>query len=67
MPPLLRPPNPRRDSCFRRKPAGDDALLTGIALVLQFGIRWEMLAQETGCGSGVGRRSRLRGWQRRRR
>jgi hypothetical protein len=59
--------NPRRDSYFRRKPADNSALLTGIAFVLQFGIRWEMLAQDIGCGSGMDRSSWLRGWQRRRR
>jgi transposase len=31
----------------------DRAVLTGILFVLKSGIRWEMLPQEMGCGSGM--------------
>ena len=40
-------------------------VLTGILFVLRSGIPWEMLPKETGCGSGMVVRRRLKYWQRR--
>jgi len=48
-----------------RPPVDDRACLTGIIVVLQSGIPWEMLPQEMGCGSGMTCWRRLRYWQRR--
>ena len=49
--PLLpeEPPEPKGG----RPRADDRAALTGIVFVLKTGVPWEMLPQETGCGSGM--------------
>ncbi|MFH5927496.1 IS5 family transposase [Roseomonas xinghualingensis] len=52
----------------RPKPQGsrprlsDRAALTGILFVLKFGLPWEMLPAEMGCGSGMSCWRRLRDW-----
>lgn len=61
--PLLPPAKPRRSKYPGRRPLDDRAVLTGILFVLQSGIPWEMLPQETGCGSGMSCWRRLRAWQ----
>ena len=61
--PLLPPPKQRRARYPGRKPLDDRAVLTGILFVLQSGIRWAMLPQEMGCGSGMSCWRRLRDWQ----
>ena len=61
--PLLPPPKQRRARYPGRKPLDDRAVLTGILFVLQNGIRWAMLPQEMGCGSGMSSWRRLRDWQ----
>src|SRR5437762_8989920 len=48
--PLL-PIPPRRPQGGRPR-VSDRACLTGILFVLRSGIRWQMLPQELGCGSG---------------
>ena len=53
------PPKPKGD--WPRAP--DRACLTGLLLVLRSGIHWGLLPRELGCGSGVTRWRRLRGWQ----
>jgi transposase len=59
--PLL-PPSPRRPNGGRPR-LPDRACFTGILFVLRSGIRWEMLPQELGCGSGMTCWRRLRDWQ----
>ena len=61
--PLLPPPKQRRARYPGRKPLDDRAVLTGILFVLQSGIRWALLPQEMGCGSGMSCWRRLRDWQ----
>jgi len=61
--PLLPPPKQRRARYPGRKPLDDRAVLTGILFVLRSGIRWAMLPQEMGCGSGMSCWRRLRDWQ----
>ena len=61
--PMLPPPKQRRARYPGRKPLDDRAVLTGILFVLQSGIRWAMLPQEMGCGSGMSCWRRLRDWQ----
>ncbi len=61
--PLLPAPKQRRARYPGRKPLDDRAVLTGILFVLQSGIRWAMLPQEMGCGSGMSCWRRLRDWQ----
>jgi transposase len=59
--PLL-PPEPPKPQGGRPR-IDDRAALTGIVFVLKSGIPWEMLPQETGCGSGMTCWRRLREWQ----
>jgi transposase len=59
--PLLPPERPKPKGGAPRK--SDRACLGGIIFVLWSGIRWEMLPQEMGCGSGMTRWRRLRDWQ----
>src|SRR5476651_2556131 len=61
--PLLPPPKARRTRYVGRKPLDDRALLSGILVVLQSGVRWQMLPREMGCGSGMSCWRRLRDWQ----
>jgi len=61
--PLLPPAKPRRFRYPGRMPVSDRAALTGILFVLRSGIRWNELAAEMGCGSGVSCWRRLRDWQ----
>src|SRR5258708_18681923 len=60
--PLL-PPEPPKPKGGRPRRVTDRAALTGIVFVLKFGIPWEMLPQELGCGSGMTCWRRLRDWQ----
>jgi transposase len=53
----------RRKTHPGRKRLDDRRVLTGILVVLQSGIRWEMLPQEMGCGSGMTCWRRVRAWQ----
>src|SRR5215212_4899323 len=55
----LEPPKPKGG----RPRVSDRACLSGIIFVLKSGIPWEMLPQESGCGSGVTCWRRLRDWQ----
>src|SRR5918912_321728 len=55
----LEPPKPKGGR--PRVPAR--AALRGLIFVLTSGIRWAMLPQEKGCGSGVTCWRRLRAWQ----
>jgi transposase len=59
--PLLPPERPRPKE--GRSVVPPRAVLSGILFVLRSGIRWEMLQQEMGCGSGVTCWRRLREWQ----
>jgi transposase len=61
--PFLPPPKPRRSGHPGRKPLDNRAVLTGILFVLQTGLRWDLLPQEMGCGSGMSCWRRLRDWQ----
>jgi transposase len=61
--PLLPPPKPRRSRHPGRKPLENRAVLTGILFILQTGLRWDLLPQEMGCGSGMSCWRRLRDWQ----
>ncbi|MFM0248482.1 IS5 family transposase [Paraburkholderia sediminicola] len=61
--PLLPPPKPRRSRHPGRKPLDNRAVLTGILFILQTGLRWDLLPQEMGCGSGMSCWRRLRDWQ----
>jgi len=61
--PLLPPPKARRTRYVGRKPLDDRALLSGILVVLQSGVRWQMLPREMGYGSGMSCWRRLRDWQ----
>ncbi len=61
--PLLPPPKPRRSRNPGRKPLENRAVLTGILFILQTGLRWDLLPQEMGCGSGMSCWRRLRDWQ----
>jgi transposase len=60
---LLPPPKPRRTRYPRRKRLEDRKELSGILIVLESGIPWEMLPKEMGCGSGMSCWRRLRAWQ----
>jgi transposase len=60
---LLPPPKPRRSRHPGRKPLDNRAVLTGILFILQTGLRWDLLPQEMGCGSGMSCWRRLRDWQ----
>jgi transposase len=63
---LLEPliPNvPSRRRFPGRKRIDDRKVLTGILFVLPRGIPWEYLPQETGCGSGMTCRRRLKEWR----
>jgi transposase len=60
---LLPPPKPRRSRNPGRKPLENRAVLTGILFILQTGLRWDLLPQEMGCGSGMSCWRRLRDWQ----
>ena len=51
--PLLPPPKPRRSRHPGRKPLDNRAVLTGILFILQTGLRWDLLPQAMGCGSGM--------------
>src|SRR5258707_6825079 len=59
----LMPPEPPKPKGGRPRRVTDRAALTGIVFVLKFGIPWEMLPQELGCGSGMTCWRRLRDWQ----
>jgi transposase len=61
--PLLPPPKPQRSRHPGRKPLDNRAVLTGILFILQTGLRWDLLPQEMGCGSGMSCWRRLRDWQ----
>ena len=50
--PLL-PQEPPKPKGGRPRSVGNRAALAGILFVLQTGIAWETLPQETGCGSGM--------------
>src|SRR3954447_12828573 len=56
---LAEPPKPKG----RRPRVAPRAALTGILFVLQSGLPWDLLPQETGCGSGVTCWRRLRDWR----
>ena len=60
--PLLPPPKLRRSRYPGRKPLDDRAVLTGILLILQTGLRWDLLPRD-----GLRKRHellrRLRDWQ----
>jgi transposase len=60
--PLLpeRAPHSRRYA--GRKPTPDRAVLTGIVFV-RWGIAWNLLPQEMGCGSGTACRRQLAAWR----
>src|SRR5260221_7446449 len=60
--PLLPPERPKPKG--GRPRIADRAALTGILFVLKSGIPWELLPQETGCGSRMTCWRRLRDWQR---
>jgi len=62
--PHLPKPKARRARYAGRRPLEDRALLAGILYVLKTGIRWQLLPQELGCGSGMSCWRRLRAWQR---
>ncbi len=57
------PIKPRKIRHSGRKPLPPRNCLTGILFVLMSGIRWEMLPQEMGCGSGMTCWRRLHDWQ----
>src|SRR6185437_8407069 len=61
--PLLPPPKLRRHRYPGRKLLDNRAVLTGILFVLQTGLRWDLLARQIGCGSGMSCWRRLRDWQ----
>jgi transposase len=61
--PLLPPPKPRRSRHPGRKPLDNRAVLTAILFILQTGLRWDLLPQEMGCGSGMSYWRRLRDLQ----
>lgn len=61
--PLL-PKRRRRKQNPGRRRLSDRQVLTGILFVLKSGIRWKMLPQEMGCGSGMTCWRRLKAWQR---
>jgi transposase len=61
--PLLPPPKPRRSRYRGRKPLDDRAVFTGILIILQTGLCWDLLPREMGCGSGMSCWRRLRDWQ----
>ena len=58
--PELPPPDPRGG----RPPVGNRQALTGIMFVLRFGVPWQALPTELGCGSGSTCWRRLRDWTR---
>jgi transposase len=61
--PLLPARAPRNRQYAGRKPTPDRAVLTGIVFVLRWGIAWNLLPQEMGCGSGTACWRRLVAWQ----
>jgi transposase len=56
-------PQPRRTRYPGRKPLDNRAVLTGILLILQTDLRWDLLPREMGCGSGKSCWRRLLDWQ----